>query len=222
MDPEENKLSKKIQRNNYYISLGLNLFLITALTIIIVLGRLLTDTRDTYVRFGPQPTLIVFSFVIDTGAKYAGLVISLVLYAMIDVFISNTTNNELWNNIFSSAVIRVYNYKNEQSLMFCAQVIYLCNALRSALAVKLMVTQIDLVLIILVSSWLMNFFPIYLSMENKCFGPHDGLPNNGRGCERYYRRKDEDKNARQMEFSQFIEAARKTQPTSHVFVPPRV
>lgn len=218
MDSDDNRLSKKIYKNNFYISLGLNIFVIIALIIVIVLGSTLSSTHDSYISFGPSNSLVVFSIAINTAGKYVTLAVSLMVYASIDVFISNTTNNEMWNNIYSTSVVRIYNYKNEYSLMFSAQFISLCNSLRAALAVKLMVTQIDLVLIILLTSWAVNFFPIYLSLENKCFGPEDGLPNNGRGCERHYRKKEEEKIARQKEFSQYVEAARKTQ----VFVPPRI
>lgn len=179
-------LYQKILKDNLYISLGLNLFVIIALTIGIIVGVVLYHSSDPYIKFGPQDSLVVLTFQINTGGKYAALIVTIIAYAIVDNFISNTTNNELWNNIFSTSVVRIYNYKHELELMGLAQVIYLCNSIRGALAVKIMVTQLDLALIIVGASWSINWLAIYINLENKCFGPDDGLPNNGRGCKAYY------------------------------------
>jgi hypothetical protein len=175
-DEEYEEPKKSRRKDRECLSTLTWMLLLNASSLIIMLVAVILGVAyggtDSYIRFGPgneEYPLVVLSVNIDSGAKYAGTVLILVLLAVCDVVISQTAMVTIYNNIYNVSVTNVTDFSSQTSLQLYAQTMYSINAIRYILSVKISVTQIDLALITAAASQLVSIKTIYMNLKKKTF-----------------------------------------------------
>jgi hypothetical protein len=127
------------------------------------------NTEDSYIQIGPSKTLNIMSFYIDTWGKWVLVVCILSVIEIMDVFISETAINLIYNDIYNTSKMEITNFSNEKQLQMYSQLMYGINSLRYILMLKISVTQIDFAIINVLVSRLTSIKTIHENVKDKYF-----------------------------------------------------
>ena len=128
------------------------------------------DALDTYVRFGPSPTLHILGVKIDTLNKYLGLQAFLAVFQASDVIMQDIASPILGFNVFNPDKNIITGFSKNQ-LQFYAQSFWFIGSLRSTLVLLLSITQMDIAISKCVYSKLAGVYTIRLLLNEKRFQP---------------------------------------------------
>ena len=145
----------------------LNVILLLLLVIIFIIA--LKNNEDSYIRIGPSKSLNIMSFYIDTWSKWFLSVCILSAIEIMDVFISETAINIIYNDIYNTSKIEITTFSSEKQLQVYSQLMYGINSLRYILMVKISVTQVDFAIINVLVSRLTSIKTIHENVKHKNF-----------------------------------------------------
>jgi hypothetical protein len=144
----------------------LNSFLLFLLGFIFIIV-FKNNIEDSYIRFGPSKKLNIMSFDIDTWDKWILTVFILSIIEMMDVLISETAINLIYNDIYNPSVTEIINFSNESQLQVYTQIMYGINSLRYLLMIKISVTQVDFAIINVIVGRLISIKTIHMNLSGK-------------------------------------------------------
>jgi len=139
------------------------------LFIIIVVIASQDNTGDSYIRIGPNQSLRIMAFPIDTWGRWVLTVLTLALFEMTDAFISETAMNTVYNSIYNTSIEKITVFSSQTQLQSYAQLMYGVNALRYILMIKISVTQVDFAIINIFVSRLVALKTIHMYISKKVF-----------------------------------------------------
>ena len=129
---------------------------------------LLANNKSTYYRFGPQEDLIIISIQINTWSRYAILLVYILALRMCKVFINELGMPILSFNIYNPDKKEIEGFTRGE-LQVQANIMYMLNAIRTALTLQLVIIQIDIAIISAIFSEIASIPTIYLLLKEKKF-----------------------------------------------------
>ena len=136
---------------------------------------LFANPESTYYKFGPNDDLIIISIKINTWTRYGILLLYILIFRICKVFITELGMPILNFNIYDPNRKKVEGFtRNEFQVQ--ANIMYMLNAIRYALTLKLVIIQIDIAIISAIFSELASIPTIYILLKEKEF-PEDKKSN---------------------------------------------
>ena len=146
----------------------LNSILLLVLVFIFIIA-FKNNTEDSYIKICPSKKLNIMSFYIDTWGKWTLVVCILSVIEIMDVFISETAINLIYNDIYNTSKMEITNFSSEKQLQVYSQLMYGINSLRYILMLKISVTQIVFAIINVLVSRLTSIKTIHENVKDKFF-----------------------------------------------------
>ena len=140
------------------------ILLIFIISIISLCGK----SESSYWKFGPNEELIIINVQINNYSKYCLLLLTISIFKIMDVIISEIANPIIGFNIYNpdKKVITEFT-KNE--LQFYGNTMYLIDGIRNVLMIMVSITQIDIALFGVLISEFTSIFTIRLLLNDKSF-----------------------------------------------------
>jgi hypothetical protein len=135
---------------------------------IIIPTVLLANKGSSYYRFGPNDELIIISIKINTGFKYAILLVYVFIFRVCKAFVNELGMPVLGFNIYDPNRKKIIGFTRNE-LQIQANVMYTLNAIRSILEIQLAISQIDIAIISAVFQEIASIPTIYLLLKDKEF-----------------------------------------------------
>lgn len=145
-----------------------NAILLVAVVLVTSLCRS-NDTKDKFMRFGPQPDLLLLGIPINTWAKYYIVHVCLCCFQMLDTVIQEFTSPVLGFNIYNPDKKHIVDFTKFE-LQFYAQSFWLINSIKSAFLLMISITQIDLAVAKVVYMEMAGIYTIRTLINEKTFG----------------------------------------------------
>jgi hypothetical protein len=139
------------------------------------------DSLDTYVTFGPSPTLHILGVKINTMNRYLALQFCLAIFQISDVIMQDIANPILGFSIYNPDKKIITDFSKNQ-LQFYAQSFWFIGSLKNALAILLSISQIDIAISKAVYSEIGGVYIIRLLLNEKQF-PSSNTNSNGNDIE---------------------------------------
>jgi len=135
---------------------------------IIIPTVLLANKGSSYYRFGPNDELIIISIKINTGFKYAILLVYVFIFRVCKAFVQELGMPVLGFNIYDPNRKKIIGF-TRMELQVQANIMYTLNAIRWALEIQLAIVQIDIAIISAVFQEIASIPTIYLLLKDKEF-----------------------------------------------------
>ena len=138
------------------------------LIFIILIISLCGKEESNYWNFGPNENLVIINVQINNYKKYCLLLLTISIFKMMNVVISEVANPIIGFNIYNpdKKIITEFT-KNE--LQFYGNAMYLIDAIRNVLMIMVSITQIDIALFGVFISEFTSIFTIRMLLNDKIF-----------------------------------------------------
>ena len=138
------------------------------LIFIILIISLCGKEESNYWKFGPNENLVIINVQINNYKKYCLLLLTISIFKMMNVVISEVANPIIGFNIYNpdKKIITEFT-KNE--LQFYGNTMYLIDAIRNVLMIMVSITQIDIALFGVFISEFTSIFTIRMLLNDKIF-----------------------------------------------------
>ena len=140
----------------------------TLLIIVITLIIIFRDVHSKYFRFGPQEDLIVISIHINNWLRYMMFCIVIIPLKVIEVVVNEIGNPIISWNVYNPDKKKITEF-SKNTLQFYANSMYMINNLRAVILMVISITQVDLALIICMTSEITSIFTIRMLLNEKVF-----------------------------------------------------
>lgn len=141
---------------------------LTILIIVITLVIIFRDDRSKYFRFGPQDDLIVISIYINDWLRYMIFCIIIIPLKVMGVVVNEICNPIISWNIYNPDKTLVTEF-SKNTLQFYVNSMYMINNLRDVILMVISITQVDLALIIYMTTEITGIFTIRMLLNRKLF-----------------------------------------------------
>ena len=139
------------------------------LLIAVLIPTVLLATPDSpYYRYGPNEDLTIISVKINTGTKYAILLIYVFIFRVCKAFVQELGMPVLGFNIYDPNRKKIIGF-TRMELQVQANIMYTLNAIRWALEIQLAIVQIDIAIISAVFQEIASIPTIYILLKDKEF-----------------------------------------------------
>jgi len=128
----------------------------------------MNDSKNTYVKFGPNDNLNILGVKIDTWTKYCVCQVALCIFQIADTIIQEFANPILGFNIYNPDK-KVINDFTKFQLQFYAQSFWFINNIKGVLMLIVSVTQLDLAISKTVYSEVAGIYTINALISEKTF-----------------------------------------------------
>lgn len=145
-----------------------NAILLVAVALLTVLCRS-DGTKDKFMRFGPQPDLMLLGIPINTWEKYYIVHACLCCFQVLDTVIQEFTSPVLGFNIYNPDKKHIVDFTKFE-LQFYAQSFWLINNIKSAFMLMISISQIDLAVAKVVYMEMAGIYTIRTLINEKKFG----------------------------------------------------
>ena len=135
---------------------------------IIIPTILLANKDSTYYRFGPNEDLIIISIKINTWNRYGVLLVYIMLIRICKVFINELGMPILTFNIYNPNQKKIEGFTRSE-LQVLGNIMFMLNAIRTALTLQLSIIQIDIAVLSGIFSELAAIPTIYILLKDKEF-----------------------------------------------------
>ena len=138
------------------------------LIFIILIISLCGKEESNYWNFGPNENLVIINVQINNYKKYCLLLLTISIFKMMNVVISEVANPIIGFNIYNPDKKIITDFtKNE--LQFYGNAMYLIDAIRNVLMIMVSITQIDIALFGVFISEFTSIFTIRMLLNEKIF-----------------------------------------------------
>lgn len=156
------------QHRRLQYCVAINVLLLTTVVVVTLFCRS-NDTQDKFMRFGPQPDLMLLGVPINTWAKYYIVHVCLCCFQVLDTVIQEFTNPVLGFNIYNPDKKHIVDFTKFE-LQFYAQSFWLINSIKSAFLLIISISQIDLAVAKVVYMEMAGIYTIRTLINEKTFG----------------------------------------------------
>ena len=132
--------------------------------------------QNTYYRYGPHDNLTIVGLEINTWLKYILLHLFILIDQISQVIINSFGSPVLGFNIYNPDKKVIKDFKRHE-LEILGNAMYLIGAIRSSIAIILVVSQLDIAIARACYSFLASAFVIHLLLDEKKYAPYQNPTN---------------------------------------------
>jgi len=140
------------------------------LVMLVVLASVFGDFGNTpFMKYGPQPSLIILGITIDTWPKYVVLQFLIMCFQVTDTVVNEFASPILGFNVYNPDKEHITEFTKLQLQFYC-QSMWFINHLKSALMILVSISQIDIAVCKVVYTEITSIYTIRTLINKKRFG----------------------------------------------------
>lgn len=145
---------------------------VISLTVLIALCYHYNENNSSFMKIGPQKSLVVLGITIDTMPRYIVLQVLVCCFQVTDVLVNEFASPILGFSIYNPDKKVITEFTKLQLQIYC-QTLWLVNSLKSALMILVSISQIDIAIGKVIYAEVASIYTIRVLLNKKKFAEPD-------------------------------------------------
>lgn len=127
------------------------------------------NSNNVFMKYGPQPTLVILGISIDSWPRYVALQVFIMFFQITDTLVNEFASPILEFNVYNPDKVYITEFTKFQLQFYC-QSMWFVNNMKSALMLLISISQVDVAVSKVIYAELAAIYTIRTLINKKKFG----------------------------------------------------